>query len=165
MLTVRVTVIPEIPPEHGGGFRPGSFDHLLHLEVHQPGLDPSWEHTLVDAHIVPGGATADLTLHSQPRPGLSLDRNLRIVTWQPAAHIRAHDVDGNVVAETKLDAPLQPGQLVEVAGKPHRVAPAEDHELWPHRHPDTGICRGDLDVQHVTLTPEKPMAITPTAVT
>jgi hypothetical protein len=154
LFITRVQVFPEVPPEQGGGFTPSSFDHLMHLQVHQPGLDPTWEHTLVAAHVEPDRTSAELTLHSTPGPALSLDRHLRIVTWQPAAHVRGHDTDGNVIVETKLDAPLHPGQVVEVGGKPHRVAPAEDHELWPLRHPETGICRGDLDWQHVTLVPE-----------
>lgn len=160
-LIIRVDVFPEVPPQVGGGFQPGSFDHLMHLEIHQPGLDPTWEHTLVDATVAADGGSAQLTVHSQPRVGVSLDRTLRVVTWQPAAHVRAHDPTGQQVAYTKLDAPLRPGQVVELGGRPYRVAPAEHHELWPHRDPETGMCRGDIDYQHVTLHPEPPPDHTP----
>lgn len=142
MLAIRVTVFPDV-----GGFPPASFDHLRHLEVHLPGLDPGWAHTLIDAQVAAGGGSADLTLHSQPRVGVALDRGLRIVTWQPAAHIRALAEDGTELAVTKLDAPLQVGQRVEVAGERHRVV----EESWPGRHPRTGVCHEGLDYQHVTL--------------
>lgn len=161
MLTVQVTVFPDVLPEHGGGFRPGSFDHMLHLQIHQPGLDPGWEHTLVDALVADDGASANLTIHSQPHTGVTVDRVLRLVTWQPAAHVRAHDTDGNVIAEARLDAPLQPGQLVEFDGRRHRVAPAEHHELWPHRDTETGICRGERDWQHVVLIDDLPVSGVP----
>lgn len=163
MFLTHIRSFPEIPPENGGGYRPDSFVHLMHTEVHMPGLDTTWQHTLVDAQVSPDGAHADLTLHSAPDTVVSLDRALRIVTWQPAAYVRAHDTDGTVIAETKLDAPLQPGQPVEVGGRAYRVAPAADHELWPHRHPDTGICRGSIDWQHVTLVPEPQAAHHPQA--
>lgn len=145
----HVRVFPDI-----GTFPPGSFDHLLHKLVTMPGLEPTWDHTVIDAEIAPGGGSALLTIHSEPQVVLSLDRSLRIVGWEPPAHIRAHDRDGNVLVETRAPAPLQPGQVVELGGDTYRVAPAEDHELWPHRHPDTGVCRGDIDWQHVTLVPE-----------
>ena len=84
---------------------------------------------------------------------MSLDRSLRIVSWTPAAHIRAHDKHGTVLCETRMDAPLQPGQVVELDGRTWRVANATDDQLWPHRN-EHGVCRGDIDWQHVTLLPE-----------
>jgi hypothetical protein len=161
LFITRVQVFPGIPPDRGGGFTPRSFDHLMHLEVTYPGLDPAFAHTLVEADVLDGGSSAELTLHSSPRGMLALDRHLRVVTWQPAAHVRGHDPEGNVIVETKLDAPLHPGQVVEVGGKPHRVAPAEHHELWPHRDKATGVCRGAIDWQHVTLIPEDPPPAVP----
>lgn len=163
MLVIQTRVFPEIPPQPhgGGGFTPTSFDHLLHHDVALPGLDTTWTHTLVDAHVAEDRASALLTVHSRPRAVTSLDRSLRIVTWQPAAYVRAHDQAGDVLTEVRQDAPLQPGQVVELGAKTYRVAPAKDHELWPHRHPDTGVCRGDIDWQHVTLVPEDPPAHLP----
>jgi len=163
VLVIQTRVFPEIPPQPngGGGFTPTSFDHLLHHDVHLPGLDTAWNHTLVDAHIAPDRASALLTVHSTPQVVTSLDRSLRIVTWQPAAYVRAHNQDGDVLAEVRQDAPLQPGQLVELGDTTYRVAPAEHHEMWPHRHPDTGVCRGDIDWQHVTRLPEQPPAHLP----
>ena len=175
MIVARVTVFPEIPPQPngGGGFVPGSFDHMLHLRVDLPGLDRAWEHTLIDATVAEDRGSAELTVHSVPRAALTLDRSLRIVTWTPPAHVRAHDTDGNVLAEGRFDAPLQPGQAVEVNGCPecgraggaYRVAPAEDHELWPHRDRATGVCRGAIDWQHVRLVaePQAPHHPTPAA--
>ena len=145
----HLQVFPDV-----GAFRPDSFEHLLHKLVTMPSLDPAWHHTVIDAQVPPGGSHAVLTVHSEPKAVLSLDRSLRIVGWEPPAHIRAHDRDGTVLAEARALAPLQPGQLVELGGDTWRVAPAEDHELWPHRDPDSGVCRGDIDWQHVTLTPE-----------
>jgi hypothetical protein len=152
----HATVFPDVPPQAngGGGFPPHSFDHLLHLQVQLPSLDPTWEHTLVEAVIAPDRASAELTLHSEPVAPLSLDQSVRIVTWQPAAYVKAHDSDGKEIASTKLDAPLQPGQLVEVGGNTFRVAPTELKAMWPGRDSETGICKGDIDWQHVTLIPE-----------
>lgn len=147
----KLVVRPDV-----GTFPPGSFDHMLHLQVHMPGLEPAWDHTLVDAQIASDGSHALLTIHSAPQQVMSLDRSLRIVTWQPAAYVRAHNKKGEVLCETRLDAPLQPGQIVELGGRTWRVAPAEHHQLWPHRDRDTGVCRGDIDWQHVTLVEETP---------
>jgi hypothetical protein len=148
LLIIRTIVYPDVPPQGGGGYRPDTFDHLMHLRIACPGLDASWQHTLIDATVAADGASAELTLHSEPPPGVSLDRSIRVVTWQPAAHIKAHDTAGKLLATTKLDAPLQPGQLIELGGKPYRVA---DEPTWPGRHPVHGTCRADIDWQHVTL--------------
>lgn len=148
----RVTVFPDIPvqPNGGGGFPPEAFQDLIGLEIHMPGLDKSWVHTLTAATVAEDRNSAELTCHSTPMAAKSLDRALRIVTWQPAAHVRAHDRDGTEVAVTKLDAPLQRGELVEVAGEVHRVVDT----AWPHRHPETGVCHEGIDYQHVTLVPD-----------
>ncbi|MGH7743341.1 MAG: hypothetical protein ACREQ5_00765 [Candidatus Dormibacteria bacterium] len=157
MLTNQHRVFPDV-----GGFPPGSFDHLLQRRVDMPGLDPGWEHTLIGAVVEPDGSSAVLTIHSEPRQVLSLDRSLRIVSWQPPAHVRAHTPDGEVLCETRLDAPLSPGQLVEMGGVTYRVAAGEPHELWPHRDRVTGVCRDTVDWQHVVLIPDPQPAHHPT---
>jgi hypothetical protein len=157
-VTVRFIVTPEVPPEHGGGFAHDSFNDLLHREVTQPGLDPAWAHTLVAVAVADDRSHAEVTVHSAPRAPKSLDRNLRLATWQPAAHIKAHDEDGAELALAKLDAPLQVGEHVEVAGQRHRVAAVD----WPHRDPDSGTCHVGLDYQHVTLAPDPAPAHLPT---
>lgn len=151
---IRVTVYPDIPvqEEGRGGFAPDSFTNLMHLEVDFPGLDRAWHHTLVGVSVAPDRNSAELVMHSAPRAPKSLDRGLRLSTWLPAAHVKAHDDSGTELATVKLDAPLQLGEHVEVAGKRYRVAgPREHGEMWPHRHPETGVCHRGIDYQHVTL--------------
>jgi hypothetical protein len=155
----RVEVYPDIPPESGGGFASTSFADLLHREIHLPGMDPAWHHTLIDVAVAGDRSSAELTIHSQPRVAMSLDRNLRVTSWQPAAYVRAHDQDGNVLAEVKLSAPLRMGQTVEVRGDIYTV---QGHE-WPGRDPETGCCAGDIDWQHVTLKPDPQPAHVPVA--
>ena len=139
----RVTVFPDIPvqPNGGGGFPPEAFGDLIGLEIHMPGLDKAWVHTLTAAQVADDRDSAELTCHSTPIAPKSLDRALRVVTWQPAAHVRASDRDGTELAVTKLDAPLQRGELVEVGGEAHRVVDT----AWPHRHPETGVCHQGID--------------------
>lgn len=153
----RVTVYPDIPPrlDGGGGFLPTSFSELLpadgvHVHVVMPGLDPTWRHVVVAAEIAADRASAKLTMHSEPVTPLRLDRNLRIAYGHPAARVRAHDQDGEVVAEAELDAPLQPGQHVLLAGERYQVAHTPHEDMWPHRDPVTGAAEG-IDWQHVTL--------------
>lgn len=145
----RVTVFPDIPaqPHGGGGFPVTSFADMVGREVTMPGLDPQWTHTVTSATVAQDRNSAELVFHSAPHAPKSLDRHLRIATWLPPAHIKAHDQDGTELAVTKLDAPLQVGEYVEVGGERHRV-----HEVtWPHRDPDSGTCHEGLDYQHVTL--------------
>lgn len=151
----RVQVFPDIP----NGFTPTSLADLLHREIHLPGLDPAWTHTLVDVAVATDGGSAELTVHSQPRAPLSLDHHLRVTSWQPAAHIRAHDQDGNQLAEVKLDAPLRKGQLVELGGTTYKVM---DHS-WPGRDPVSGCCTGTIDWQHAVLRPQPQPAHVPVA--
>lgn len=158
----RTVVFPDVSPlpeGGGGGFQPGSFQHLMHLRIQLPGLDPAWEHTLVNAVVAPDGASAELTVQTSAPPHVSLDRSLRIVTWQPAAHVKAHDAEGNELAAVRLDAPLHAGQHVELGGVRYRVAPDPS---WPHRDPDSGMCTDSLDWQHVTLIPDPLPAALPT---
>ena len=162
-LHTRVTVYPDLPVQEGserGGFATDSYRDLLGCEVTMPGLDPQWTHTVIGADVAPDRNSAELVFHSAPKAPKSLDRALRIVTWLPPAHIKAHDRDGTELAVTKLDAPLQLGQYVEVAGQRHRVAEV----TWPHRDPDSGTCHEGLDYQHVTLVEDPEPAHEPTAV-
>lgn len=152
----RVTVRPDV-----GRFQPTSFRELLQRRIELPGLDRVWNHTLVDVQVAPDGSSAELTVHSEPVHALSLDRGLRVVQGVPAAHVRVHDEAGQVLAETRLAAPLQPGQEVELGGVAHRVVGIP---TWPGRHPDTGHCAGDLDWQHVTVRSSPRPVVAPTAV-
>lgn len=153
--TVRITLSPATAD---GRFRSDSFDHLLHQEVGVPGLDPTWAHTLVGAATTDGTAM-ELVIYSTPRAATSLDRGLRLATWQPPAHVKAHDEDGTELAVSKLNAPLAVGEPVEVNGTRYRV-----HEAtWPHRDPDSGTCHEGLDYQHVTLVADPQPAHEPTA--
>jgi hypothetical protein len=156
MLVIRTTVRPDVLPHPGGGgFTPTSFDHLMGHDVHVPGLDNiGWSHTLIDARVTDDGSSAELTYHCTPKGVGPLDHGVRVVSWQPPAYVRAHDTDGGVLAEVRRDAPLQVGEQVELGGVFYRVAPAEHHHMWPHRDPATGVCKGTIDWQHVTLTPE-----------
>lgn len=163
---IRATVFPGVPVQEDGrgGYAPDSFVNLLHLEVELPGLDRAWHHTLVGVTVAPDRNSAELVIHSTPRAPKSLDRGLRLSTWLPAAHVKAHDAEGAELAVTKLDAPLQLGEHVEVAGKRYRVAGPQDHgEMWPHRHPDSGSCHVGIDYQHVILHEDPEPAHQPTA--
>ncbi len=152
----RVTVRPD-----AGRFQPGSFRELLQRRVELPGLDRVWNHTLIDVQVAPDGNSAELTVHSEPVHALSLDRGLRVVQGVPPAHVRVHDEHGQVLIETRLAAPLHPGQQVEVGGITHQVVGVP---TWPGRHPETGHCAGDLDWQHVTVRPNPRPVVAPTAV-
>lgn len=151
---ISMTVFPDVPvtDDGRGGFTPDSFAHLLGLEVTMPGLDRAWHHTVVGANVATDRNSAELTVHSTPRAPKSLDRGIRLSTWLPAAHIKAHDENGTELAVARLDAPLQLGEHVEVAGERYRVVgPLEHREMWPHRHPESGSCHKGIDYQHVTL--------------
>lgn len=154
------TITPGVHPDNGGGYQPDSFRELLHHEIQLPGLDRAWSHTLIDVTVADDRASAQLVVHSAQELAMNLDHGLSVVTAQPKAHVRAHDADGNLLAEVKLDAPLQPGQLVTARGDLYRVGP---DVTYPYRAP-TGCCaRGSLDWQHVTLVPDPRPAHEPTA--
>lgn len=157
----RVTVYPDVTVQENGagGFLPNSFRDMMHLEIMLPGLDPAWHHTLVGVQVADDRNSAEVTLHSSPQEVTVLDGGLRVVTWLPAAHIKAYDPDGNELATTKTNAPLQVGQHVEVGSQRHRVAKVN----WPHRDPDSGACHGLIDWQHATLTPDPEPAHLPVA--
>ncbi len=147
---IRITAFPDVPvsDDGRGGFAPDSFTDLMHLEVELPGLDRAWHHTLVGVAVAADRNSAELTVHSTPRAPKSLDRGLRLSTWLPAAHIKAHDENGTELVVAKLDAPLQVG---------------EHAEMWPHRHADSGSCHKGIDYQHVTLTSDPAPVHQPTA--
>lgn len=150
----RVTVYPD-----HGAFRPDSFRDLLQAHIQLPGLDQEWTHTLVDVAVPEDGAHAELTVHSEPPPARPLHAALRIVSTTPAAHVRVHDSDGQVLHEGSHSAPLRLGQIVDIAGGRYIV----DATTWPGRHPDTGACAGDIDWQHATVRRLPPIEAAPTA--
>lgn len=160
-IVAMFVVTPEVHPDNGGGYQAGSFRELLHHEITMPNLDKGWAHTLIDVEVAPDRASARLTIHSTPDPAVNLDHGFSVVTWQPKAHVRAHDQGGNVLAEVKLDAPLHAGQPVVAGGDHYRVAA---DITYPNRDPASGACpRGALDWQHVTLHPDPPAPHQPTA--
>ena len=144
------------PGHRDGRFQPNSFDHLLQTAVMAPGLDPGYEHRLIDVQVAKDGRSADVTVHSTPVARTrQLGRAFRVVNGTPTAKVRcvSHENPAEVLAELQLDAPLQPGQ---------RVAFGEDEYLvvrdeWPHRDPDTGVCAGGFDWQHAYLSPVEPV--------
>jgi hypothetical protein len=141
-LTIRVMVTPDV-----GSFQPDSFQELLQRHIVLPGLDPLWTHTLTAVDVAPSGTAAQLTLASTP-PGVpQLVGGLRIVHGSPEACVRVFDQAGEQLAETRFPAPLQPGQEIAVGNVHYRV----ESESWPGRNPDTGVCSGDLDWQHVVV--------------
>lgn len=158
MFRALITVYPDVPPRmvEGrlvGGFPDHAFADLLQRHVHIPGLDQAWHHTLINVTVASDRASATLTVQSEPVAAVRVDQHLRVVQGVPPAWVRVHDQSGQVLAEAALSAPLQPGQTVEVGGVVHHVS-ADPH--WPGRHPDTGMCVGDKDWQHVTVTPAPP---------
>ncbi len=155
MFRARITVFPDVP----GGFSPDSFADLVQREIHLPGLDQAWTHTLVDVTVAADRGSAELTVHSEPLIALSLDRHVRVEQGVPAARVRVHDQAGTVLAEAALAAPLRHGQEIVVNGVHHTV---QSHE-WPGRHPETGVCVGELDWQHVVVAAQPRPTVEPVA--
>lgn len=145
----RVTVFPEV-----GGFRPDSFGDLLQRHVEMPGLDPGFYHLLIGATVADDLGSAELVIHSEPMEPLRLDRALRVRHDLPSARVKAHDTDGNLLVDGAYDRPLQVGEPVLFAGEHYRVAMSDPADMWPHRHPESGACHGQIDWQHVTLVPD-----------
>lgn len=139
-----------------GVFAPMSFAELLQSRISMPGLDPLWRHTLVDVKIGEGGAYAELTVVSEPPPARPVDTALRVVNHTPPARVRVIDEGGNVLHEGDHPTPFRNGQHVEVGGKRYRVAKV----AWPGRN-RRGVCTGDLDWQHVTVTEAEPPVLLP----
>jgi hypothetical protein len=146
---IKVVLRPEVP----GGFNPDTFDHLLQHQVELAGLDNRYIHTLIDAQVIEDGNAAELTIHSEPHHPQSLTHAFRILHGTPPAAVRAISTDGDVLAEVQLPAPLQAGQRVQIHEQEYVVHRVE----WPHRHPETGICAGELDVQHAIVHPVRAM--------
>lgn len=148
MISIKVMVRPQIPAVEGGGFPPGAFDDLLQREVHQPGLDPSWRQILIDAHILDGGDAAELTLHCEPRQAhLKAHQSLRVFPGTPPAYVRVLDEAGEELHAGMHASPFELGKRVALGEDLYEVI-SED---WPGRHPETGVCAGDVDWQHVTV--------------
>lgn len=153
----RVTVYPDT-----GTFQPSSFRDLVQRQVELPGLDGTWTHTLIDVTVAPDGSSAELRVHSEPAHALSLDASMRVLQGVPPARVRVHDEAGTVLHECALSAPLHPGQRVELGGAEYHVVGLPE---WPGRHPEYGVCLGDLDWQHVTVRPDPQPPHVPTAST
>lgn len=146
MITVKVSVRPQIPVANGGGFPPGTFDSLFQREVDQPGLDPTWRHILIDAEITDGGDRAEWTLHSEPRlHPHNVDQSVRVFPGTPPAYVRVLSEDGAELHAGPHDSPFWIGRRIAIGEMLYEVTADE----WPGRHPETGVCTGDIDWQHV----------------
>ena len=156
---MRVLFTTKILAE-GGPFLPTSFRDLLQKQILLPGLDPSWEHILVEVDVAADGSAALLAVSSTPPPATELTSPIRLVAGTPAAFIRVINRQGSVLAEGRYACPLQPNQEVAV-GEVHYVVASVS---WPNRDPDTGACRGEVDWQHVVVGEPLPMVpVGPTA--
>lgn len=144
-------------PEVANGFNENTFDHLLQQQVELAGLDHRYIHTLIDAQVIEDGNAAELTIHSQPHQIKNLTHGFRVLHGTPAASVRAVHTDGQILAEVQLPAPLQAGQRVQIHDTEYVVHRVE----WPHRHPETGVCAGELDVQLATVHPVRKMPTLP----
>jgi hypothetical protein len=154
-LTTRVTVYADGP----GLFNPDSFDGLLRTRITLPGLDPTWQHTLLDVVVAEDGASAELVVESEPEVATAVE-GIRLVDGTPPAKVRVVDETGARLAETALPAPLIEGQEIELGGTHYRVVEI----AWPNRHPDSRSClRGDYDWQVATVVPAPRPPVTPVA--
>jgi hypothetical protein len=151
MFTGRFTV----HAQRAGGFRPDTFHDLLQRHITMPGLDPHYQHTLLDVHIAADGGSAELVVSSEPHPAVSLDPAFRVVSSTPAARVKVRTPQGEELMSGPVSAPLRTGQEVSIAGQHYRVL---SHE-WPHRN-EHGVAKGDFDWQHVVVAPEpRPQSI------
>ena len=159
--TTRITVYPDIAvqPNGSGGFQPDSFAELLQREIHLPGLDPRYTHTLVDVVVAADRDSAELKVQSQPPATLSLDRSLRVVSGTPTAWVRVVDQVGTTLAEGQFPAPLRPSQRVAVGDDQYLVQAVS----WPGRDPQTGVCTGGIDWQVATVLAQPRPATIPVA--
>ena len=87
------------------------------------------------------------------RPGSRpVDTALRVIDATPPAHVRVLDDAGQVLHEGQHAAPLRHDQPVQIGGRRYLVSGLD----WPGRDIATGVCRGDVDWQHVTVRPTEP---------
>lgn len=161
MIQVTVQVRAPIPVADGGGFPDGTFTELLQREVHQPGLDPAWCQILTDIRIIDGGDTAELTLHCEPRQSHhQAELALRVYPGTPPAYVKLIDADGTVLHAGKHPSPFPNGQRVAIGEHLYEVT---GHE-WPGRHPETGVCAGDIDWQIASVRKVDEPSLFPSAV-
>ncbi|WP_447010003.1 hypothetical protein [Saccharothrix hoggarensis] len=130
-----------------GTFLPTSFSELLQRAIVLPGLDPSWEHTLIDIAVAEDGGSAELTMSSSPPEVPGMVGGLRLTHGSPTAAIRVYDGAGVLLSEGRYPAPLREGQEIAVGDVHYRVVST----AWPGRDPATGACLGAVDWQHVVV--------------
>jgi hypothetical protein len=141
-LTIKVTVVPEQFP-----FAPTSFQEMLQRSVKLPGLDPAWQHTLVHVDVAPDGLSAEVTVVSAPDVVPQMVEGLRVDYGSPTAHVRVFDMAGTQLSEGRFPAPMQVGQKIAVGDTEYLVTGQD----WPGRDPNSGVCAGDVDWQHVVV--------------
>lgn len=147
----EITIV--VRPEVENGYTPSSFSELLQQLVVFPGLDPSWMHTLVGVEVADNGSHAVLTIHSETQHRARLGAAMR-PSFHPPARIKAFDPDGNELHVGAHPAPLRVSEMVAIGEQHYQVTSVD----WPGRHPETGVCVGEIDWQHAVLTPiDNPM--------
>jgi hypothetical protein len=152
MLKFTATVVPD---QASGPYRQDSYAELVQRAIKLPGLDPAWTHTLVQVVVAADGFSADLTVVSTPPAAAQMVDGLRLDYGSPTAAVRVFDAAGQQLSEGQYPAPLQVGQTVWIGDTRYQVV-SEDH---PGRAPETGVCTGDIDWQHVVVSPPMPAIV------
>lgn len=143
------------------GFTPEAWDYMVGQSVHAPGLDDAYAHVLQRVEIAVDRKTVTLTVETHRPPLLELARHLSTLTDHriKAAVQAVHHETGEVLAEGRYDAWLQPGQQVYINGELHVVQDIEH----PNRN-EFGTCgdKPDLQVAKLMPTPVEPIQIVQT---
>lgn len=160
MMVTAVTVAYDGPPVCGGchaagievcghvGLNPDAYRGLKGHGIHVPGLDPVYEHILVDWGMSEDRKLVTLTVETVRDPGTDLGQHLSVL-HAPKAHVVAVDeTTGETLVEGRYDAPLRVDQLVYVNGVPHAVTGTE----WPNRIDGGRPADGVDDYQRVRLS-------------
>lgn len=145
-------------PARDRPFLPSTFTDLLQQRIGMPGLDPAYEHTLVDVQVADDGAVAVLTVRSEPVAPLDLDQYPTLLGGV-GAHVRVVGPDGAVITQGRYPAPLVTGGHVTAGDVLYRVVGT----AWPLRDASTGTVTGDYDWQYATVVPADPPPPLPVA--
>lgn len=128
-----------------GTFQPTSHSEWIGHLVDVTGLDPSMHHVLRAVENSADGTSSTLTVSTYSDAGPDLDAVVSVRVGTPLASVQAF-VNGTKIATAQLEAPLQIGQPVRVAGQMYTVQAVS----YPARQPD-GTTIGD-DYQRADLT-------------
>lgn len=128
--TVKLTAQP-------GTFQPSSFTEWIGHYVDVTSLDPSHQHILRAVENSEDGTYSLLTLHTVRDQGPDLAAAMSVRVGTPTVFVVAH-CDGQPIASTHMEAPLQPGQPVRVGNQTYTVRDV----CYPNRR-DDGTTEGD----------------------